>query len=133
MSIWISFVFVCFFFFFKQKTAYEMRISDWSSDVCSSDLRPRSQRSDDAAIHAAGHGYDDSPGVHRPFKLEIGCHDDGPYKPCRSCAPVFQFNELLTPAYQLQTGWFTGLYPFPANVRFMDMNFPKKRRLAETR
>src|SRR3546814_10574029 len=33
------------FFFFKQKTAYEMRISDWSSDVCSSDLccgtRPR--------------------------------------------------------------------------------------------
>src|SRR3546814_6071614 len=28
------------FFFFKQKTAYEMRISDWSSDVCSSDLAP---------------------------------------------------------------------------------------------
>src|SRR3546814_10183667 len=33
----MSFCFV-FFFFFKQKTAYEMRISDWSSDVCSSDL-----------------------------------------------------------------------------------------------
>src|SRR3546814_8767192 len=38
------FVFAClvvcsvFFFFFKQKTAYDMRISDWSSDVCSSDL-----------------------------------------------------------------------------------------------
>src|SRR3546814_6714317 len=31
-------MFTCFFFFFKQKTAYEMRISDWSSDVCSSDL-----------------------------------------------------------------------------------------------
>src|SRR3546814_2906824 len=31
-------VFSVFFFFFKQKTAYEMRISDWSSDVCSSDL-----------------------------------------------------------------------------------------------
>src|SRR3546814_13270040 len=29
---------LCIFFFFKQKTAYEMRISDWSSDVCSSDL-----------------------------------------------------------------------------------------------
>src|SRR3546814_1099899 len=29
------------FFFFKQKTAYEMRISDWSSDVCSSDLHAR--------------------------------------------------------------------------------------------
>src|SRR3546814_7831431 len=32
------------FFFFKQKTAYEMRISDWSSDVCSSDLRQPSCR-----------------------------------------------------------------------------------------
>src|SRR3546814_3824506 len=29
---------LCIFFFFTQKTAYEMRISDWSSDVCSSDL-----------------------------------------------------------------------------------------------
>src|SRR3546814_1037834 len=35
--IYLFFDFV-FFFFFKQKTAYEMRISDWSSDVCSSDL-----------------------------------------------------------------------------------------------
>src|SRR3546814_5193810 len=34
---YVSYFFV-FFFFFKQKTAYEMRISDWSSDVCSSDL-----------------------------------------------------------------------------------------------
>src|SRR3546814_861249 len=32
------------FFFFKQKTAYEMRISDWSSDVCSSDLGPFQDR-----------------------------------------------------------------------------------------
>src|SRR3546814_6541401 len=31
-------LFFLFFFFFKQKTAYDMRISDWSSDVCSSDL-----------------------------------------------------------------------------------------------
>src|SRR3546814_8701003 len=36
----LCYVYVIFlsFFFFKQKTAYEMRISDWSSDVCSSDL-----------------------------------------------------------------------------------------------
>src|SRR3546814_14496757 len=33
-----------FVFFFKQKTAYEMRISDWSSDVCSSDLQQRHHR-----------------------------------------------------------------------------------------
>src|SRR3546814_10902877 len=32
---------VCCFFFFKQKTAYDMLISDWSSDVCSSDLSGR--------------------------------------------------------------------------------------------
>src|SRR3546814_8733696 len=36
------FVIGCFLFF-KQKTAYEMRISDWSSDVCSSDLPPPSE------------------------------------------------------------------------------------------
>src|SRR3546814_19205192 len=35
----ISSFYIAVFFFFKQKTAYEMRISDWSSDVCSSDLR----------------------------------------------------------------------------------------------
>src|SRR3546814_6316390 len=39
MSCWIYwFAFYCLLFFFKQKTAYEMRISDWSSDVSSSDL-----------------------------------------------------------------------------------------------
>src|SRR3546814_14125444 len=42
----ITILMVCFrfFFFFKQKTAYEMRISDWSSDVCSSDLRVLAER-----------------------------------------------------------------------------------------
>src|SRR3546814_1044985 len=37
-SLWIVRVYK-YVFFFKQKTAYEMRISDWSSDVCSSDLK----------------------------------------------------------------------------------------------
>src|SRR3546814_1843375 len=41
MTLWTIFVSFCLFFFFKQKTAYEMRISDWSSDVCSSDLALR--------------------------------------------------------------------------------------------
>src|SRR3546814_1811241 len=41
LSVKLCSVFACLlFFFFKQKTAYEMRISDWSSDVCSSDLMP---------------------------------------------------------------------------------------------
>src|SRR3546814_4177555 len=38
LLLYVCFVLVFLFFFFKQKTAYEMRISDWSSDVCSSDL-----------------------------------------------------------------------------------------------
>src|SRR3546814_7918495 len=48
---------VILFFFYKQKTAYEMRISDWSSDVCSSDLRrPVLWRSaaDEAERHSTG-------------------------------------------------------------------------------
>src|SRR3546814_6810791 len=52
MSLLFTLLFLCCFFhagycfFFKQKTAYEMRISDWSSDVCSSDL----QRASDDAV-----------------------------------------------------------------------------------
>src|SRR3546814_3534432 len=54
----VRFVFLCtlLFFFFKQKTAYEMRISDWSSDVCSSDLAFHQRLADalgDAAMHLA--------------------------------------------------------------------------------
>src|SRR3546814_9210467 len=41
-------------FFFKQKTAYEMRISDWSSDVCSSDLLPGADSATDD-LRARGH------------------------------------------------------------------------------
>src|SRR3546814_3085493 len=57
-------------FFFKQKTAYEMRISDWSSDVCSSDLPPpgRNQppHQDGRAVGAAGnHGSQHRPGRRR--------------------------------------------------------------------
>src|SRR3546814_5277428 len=43
-----------FFFFFKQKTAYEMRISDWSSDVCSSDLQGRA-----VGVGGVGRGEDE--------------------------------------------------------------------------
>src|SRR3546814_7427850 len=49
----IDFIFFSFFFFFKQKTAYEMRISDWSSDVCSSDLgEPRAGLLHEALVDA---------------------------------------------------------------------------------
>src|SRR3546814_2948709 len=51
------------FFFVKQKTAYEMRISDWSSDVCDSDLH--------AAIGQEG----ESPGMFQPLR-----HGDDPHR-----------------------------------------------------
>src|SRR3546814_20963474 len=46
-------------FFFKQKTAYEMRISDWSSDVCSSDLREEADMAHSTDAHAH---HDHKPG-----------------------------------------------------------------------
>src|SRR3546814_8713106 len=59
-----------YFFLFKQKTAYEMRISDWSSDVCSSDLRRRPGAGDLAGDDPGGRvsGY-------------------GVVPPARPCAP----------------------------------------------
>src|SRR3546814_2433732 len=57
---------VFFFFFFKQKTAYGLRISDWSSDVCSSDLPARR-----AAFGGQRGGGDRR--VDRPFLLSAPC------------------------------------------------------------
>src|SRR3546814_2320100 len=54
-----------FVFFFKQKTAYEMRISDWSSDVCSSDLAAEVQ----LVLQAPGHHE-----VH-PWRVALGIAD----------------------------------------------------------
>src|SRR3546814_8924618 len=50
---------ILIFFFFKQKTAYEMRISDWSSDVCSSDLAAVAERGQRRA------------GVEQPRRLQL--------------------------------------------------------------
>src|SRR3546814_6047521 len=77
---------VCFFFFFKQKTAYEMRISDWSSDVCSSDLvnpmRPSDRRHEPSAglvadlLAAAKAGLASLEGE-RDSLLECACNQIG--------------------------------------------------------
>src|SRR3546814_8335581 len=64
------------FFFFKQKTAYELRISDWSSDVCSSDLAKTSTLQSELFSRVAGQ---------MTFWVEEGPSDavlfpaDGPY------------------------------------------------------
>src|SRR3546814_6286714 len=57
-------------FFFKQKTAYEMRISDWSSDVCSSDLIEERTPKDSVCNSASGSAQPDRhpPGI--PESLE---------------------------------------------------------------
>src|SRR3546814_9526786 len=54
------------FFFFKQKTAYEMRISDWSSDVCSSDLAPAADAGAHSAEDRRDRRADRRPRPHRP-------------------------------------------------------------------
>src|SRR3546814_5409576 len=72
----VMMVFAVSFFFFKQKTAYEMRISDWSSDVCSSDLLPR-------ARSPSGSRNDDQP-KRRQTLAQIGrasCRE----RVCQSC------------------------------------------------
>src|SRR3546814_6860627 len=53
--------FCVFFFCVKQKTAYEMRISDWSSDVCSSDLG-----------FGPGAKHREQPGAKRDRRVEVG-------------------------------------------------------------
>src|SRR3546814_2568166 len=55
------------YFLFKQKTAYEMRISDWSSDVCSSDLTAESRlKADSHQISAAIHWLSNLPELSAP-------------------------------------------------------------------
>src|SRR3546814_10086257 len=80
----LCFCFFCFYvFFFKQKTAYDMRISDWSSDVCSSDLThlpaPDIQYhfvpamlEDHGRTKVKGHGFSCHACVLRPESREIG-------------------------------------------------------------
>src|SRR3546814_5721224 len=74
------------FFFFKQKTAYEMRISDWSSDVCSSDL-PDPQEGEflvDNALATVERGCADRPPFLRlAFILQMAIAD-------RHAAPIPQ-------------------------------------------
>src|SRR3546814_14383644 len=73
-------------FFFKQKSAYEMRISDWSSDVCSSDLRAR--RGAGAGMGASARGVGALPatdagaarGLFAPARSAHGAGHRGPQR-----------------------------------------------------
>src|SRR3546814_1172159 len=73
----------CLFFFFKQKTAYEMRISDWSSDVCSSDLHaPFHQSLRDGGSRKARRGNGAGCGGCPSHELTT-LHRDPPRNGCR--------------------------------------------------
>src|SRR3546814_9375817 len=65
----------CDFFFYKQKTAYEMRISDWSSDVCSSDLHHihfhRCQADTRRFVDSAQHGLHTDLAIAHAFENSI--------------------------------------------------------------
>src|SRR3546814_2942049 len=88
---------VVVFCLFKQKTAYEMRISDWSSDVCSSDLRPRESLQVAKAQDSALVDFCDEPGcafgecarVRRP-------EENGRLVSCRAC--------IFAPRHHLEIG-----------------------------
>src|SRR3546814_6387351 len=65
------------FFFFKQKTAYEMRISDWSSDVCSSDLVWTSR---EGVEYAWFNNVETKPGIGYPKDWENQNHWNGGWR-----------------------------------------------------
>src|SRR3546814_9391533 len=84
-----------FIFFFKQKTAYEMRISDWSSDVCSSDLTLENTRRAVEWFSAAG--------VSNPYDqiVAITCRPDTARKFGIPQAHIFPFWEWVGGRFSL--------------------------------
>src|SRR3546814_1950280 len=105
------------FFFFKQKTAYEMRISDWSSDVCSSDLNVIRRSVFTAHINHDRHREcgveedDASPAAHPsrrcdpPARASIGQGNSGrvlcpPYTRNASCSQCIRRSEEPTSELQ---------------------------------
>src|SRR3546814_7874505 len=80
------------FFFFKQKTAYEMRISDWSSDVCSSDLFHAVL----LTLRAWGEAWCKAPGAERAVEY-IHCDCEGlagPGPACAACGAPVEWKDL---------------------------------------
>src|SRR3546814_18505539 len=82
---------LCYFiFFFKQKTAYEMRISDWSSDVCSSDLEvvldhenPQSVQASRSSRHGSAFRYASSARARQRRRIWVWQPWDGVEVPAR--------------------------------------------------
>src|SRR3546814_17149107 len=101
------------FFFFKQKTAYEMRISDWSSDVCSSDLSKHSDL--EAAIKIAAEM--------EQFVLR-GSGADG-------CAGARPAEVIVTGAAQPGEGFLPGERAVPRDLLYHKVNRSEERRVGK--
>src|SRR3546814_7764835 len=72
-SVLPCFIFCCVFFFFSQKTAYEVRISDWSSDVCSSDLCCWMVRPGNSVINTAVGPFHQGSGTMSRNRSSLSC------------------------------------------------------------
>src|SRR3546814_9224736 len=96
------------FFFFKQKTAYEMRISDWSSDVCSSDL----------AFSTGSGGVDvDLIQAHKWFNLAaLGGNVEG--QKCRADVASEMGRDEIAEAQRQARAWLDETARRPAARRF---------------
>src|SRR3546814_6941214 len=75
---------LCGCFFVKQKAAYEMRISDWSSDVCSSDLPALGPKDVRIKVHAAGLNFPDTLMIAGKYQVKPAF----PFAPGMECAGV---------------------------------------------
>src|SRR3546814_2163217 len=90
--------FIFLFFFFKQKTAYEMRISDWSSDVCSSDLAAGRFRGDIARQEEAEQAEGESRGHEFNAQEDHDGRPDRRRRDGRHCCPLFRHFKSANPA-----------------------------------
>src|SRR3546814_17919598 len=118
------------FFFFKQKTAYEMRISDWSSDVCSSDLKLVRWRSEFARLHTWRRvSSKDCKLLHRISKeIDFGAEKRGVVQPQRDltyvtgrrqfmCRTADAENMRRNPFREKGRAHHTGLAALEQNIR----------------
>src|SRR3546814_3276263 len=103
-------VLYAFFFFFKQKTAYEMRISDWSSGVCSSDLDRKLDRAleadvgvDAVVVDAGQHQMLLVDGAAEPFDAVVRAVVDLAIVDCRAGADARQNDRSEEHTSELQS------------------------------
>src|SRR3546814_16419564 len=122
-----------FFFFFKQKTAYDMRISDWSSDVCSSDLsairkfraEPRrrlsryedQERRDRRPRHPAGQPPAERAEMDREWRRAVR-HRTGLARPAEAARRVFAQKLRLLHRRKRPVPHAATLYPLQTTATF---------------